>query len=105
MSKTTSCWAIRLAMLAALLPWLAPAVDHFPPCWRGLPGSTFQDWEFTTTPANLLGPESVAPDLNTNATATASAAINDLSGNGSTGWRHDPSLSAKMPCSGKCRAA
>ena len=96
MNKLTHRGAIGLAVVLSAVPILARAVDYYPPCWRGLPSATYQDWEFLSTPTNLYGPEVTTPEAKSNANGTPQAAISDLTSNGSSGWRLDPTLSATL---------
>jgi uncharacterized repeat protein (TIGR01451 family) len=47
---------MMLAGLSAVLARPAVADDTFPPCWRGRPGTTYQQWTFSTA-ANPATPE------------------------------------------------
>src|SRR4051812_10512653 len=47
----------------------AHAHDVFAPCWRGQPGTTFQDWDFRT------GANPASPDLITNSYGSSSAIV------------------------------
>ncbi len=51
----------RLAVVAAvLMSAIAMADDFDPPAWRGLPGTTFQEWTFSTAPPDP--PTNIPPD-------------------------------------------
>ena len=51
-------WWLALMGAGAMLIGPARADDTFPPCWRGRPGTTYQQWTFTTS-ANPAAPEFV----------------------------------------------
>jgi len=76
---------VALAILASmLLPVVAAAHDVYIPDWRGLDGTTYQQWRFDT-PANPAVPEVI-----NNEYGSASASITvGLMG---SGWLDDPML-------------
>ena len=69
---------VVLAVAARGLVGNGVADDTFPPCWRGVPGTTFQEWEFTTA-ANPASPVAL-----NNPYGAPSAAITVAPGGG--GW-------------------
>ncbi|MBI5386697.1 MAG: DUF5011 domain-containing protein, partial [Verrucomicrobia bacterium] len=82
MKKPT--WKLTAAALAAsiLLPLSSSrAEDSFPPCWRGQPSTTYQNWSFT----NANNP--VTPEQYTNPNGLPQAAI--TVGSFGQGWVSD----------------
>src|SRR5689334_20634490 len=55
------------------------AVDSAPPCWRGTPGTTYQDWSFA------VSNNPAAPDTFANINGTPSATLTQ--GSFATGWK------------------
>jgi len=78
----------RLVVLAAFLLMFLPAVaaahDVFPPDWRGLEGTTYQEWRFDSD-ANPAEPDVINNDY-----GSASALI--TVGEYGSGWLDDPML-------------
>ena len=79
----------RLAVLSVVcismfLPFVAAAHDVFPPDWRGLDGTTYQEWQFgsNATPA--------VPDVINNIYGGASASV--TVGEFGEGWLANPGL-------------
>jgi uncharacterized repeat protein (TIGR01451 family) len=56
MRNLTWRWWLALTGASAMLASPAAADDTFPPCWRGRPGTTYQQWTFNTS-ANPAAPE------------------------------------------------
>jgi len=65
-------------------PFVAAAHDVFPPNWRGLDGTTYQEWQFGS------GDNPAAPDVINNNYGDASASI--TVGNFGEGWMDNPGL-------------
>jgi uncharacterized repeat protein (TIGR01451 family) len=59
MRHLTWRWWLALMGSGAILASPALADDTFPPCWRGRPGTTYQQWTFNGS-ANPAAPEFVA---------------------------------------------
>jgi hypothetical protein len=78
----------RLAVLcicaSAFFPFVAAAHDVFPPAWRGLDGTTYQEWQFGSK-ANPA-----APDVINNSYGSAIASI--TVGAFGEGWMDNPGL-------------
>jgi hypothetical protein len=68
--------------ISMFLPVVAAAHDVFPPAWRGLDGTTYQEWQFGSN-ANPA-----VPDVINNIYGTASAAI--TVGAFGEGWMDNP---------------
>jgi hypothetical protein len=78
----TAIWgttAHLFTSLTLLLTWTAGAEDSFPPCWRGNPAATYQNWTFAVS--NNPAP----PDDFTNVNGTPLATM--TVGAFGTGWK------------------
>src|ERR1039458_7912606 len=75
-------WRITAAVSAALTLSVAAssrAEDSFPPCWRGNPGTTYENWSFNTNS------NPAAPEVFTNVNGTPQASL--IVGAFGTGWK------------------
>ncbi len=73
-------WKVSAAIfLALLLAGESRADDSLPPCWRGQPGTTFQNWAFA------ISNNPAAPDVLVNPNGTPQATLTQ--GPFATGWK------------------